>query len=181
MIIGVSGKSGSGKSSVSKYIANELKYTLLDLDLISKNIRISYKADIVGLIDEDILEGNEIDSKKLGKILFSDSKLMNKYNEFVYAKLKEEILKYEGENVVIDSIFLPIMDVFEKIDVKILVKCDDSKRKIRVMKRDNISEEYFLLREKNALEYNDNQFDYIVDNDIDYIKQLDDILNKIKR
>ena len=36
MIIGVSGKSGSGKSSVSRYIAKRLGCTLLDLDLISE-------------------------------------------------------------------------------------------------------------------------------------------------
>jgi len=181
MIIGVSGKSGSGKSSVSKYIADKLEYLLIDVDLISKNIRKIYKDEIVNLVKDNIVKDNEIDSKMLGKILFGDKELMDKYNAFIYTKLKEEIAKYQNVDIVIESLFLPIMDIFSDLDIKILVTCDEKNRKIRVMKRDNIDEEYFLLREKNSIDYDSSSFDYIVNNDISYKETIDDILEKIKR
>lgn len=181
MIIGVSGKSGSGKSSVARYLANELGFILLDLDVISKKIREDYKSEILELVRENILNKNDIDSKKLGKILFENPGLMEKYNLFIYSKQKEVIATYEGQDIVIDSIFLPIMEIFSNLDIKILVSCDEKIRMERVMKRDNISEEYFLLRDKNGLSYNKEDFDYIIDNDNGYIEQLETLLNKIKK
>ena len=181
MIIGVSGKSGSGKSSVAKYLANELGFTLLDLDVISKKIREDYKSEILELVRDNILNKDDIDSKKLGKILFENPSLMEKYNLFIYGKQKEVIAKYEGKNIIIDSIFLPIMEIFENLDVGVLVYCDEKVRMERVMKRDNITKEYFLLRDKNGLNYNKEDFDYVIYNDNDYIEQLNELLDKIKK
>lgn len=178
MIIGVSGKSGSGKSSISKYLANRLGFTLLDLDLISKEIRKESKNKIVKLVKQDILKEDEIDSKKLGAILFENKKLMTKYNAFMYKKLKEKIKSYKG-SLVIDSMFLPIMSIFKKLDVKILVVCDDSNRMARVIKRDNVTKEYFLSRDKNGLNYNPKDFDYVVNNDGDFKDSIEKIINKI--
>ena len=178
MIIGVSGKSGSGKSSVSRYIAKRLDYTLLDLDLISKEIRQEYKNKILRIVKKDILKGEEIDSKKLGAILFENKRLMARYNAFMYKKLKEKIKQYKGD-IIIDSIFLPVMSIFKKLDIKILVVCDDSNRMTRVIKRDNVTKEYFLARDGKGLNYNHKDFDFIINNDGDFKDDVDKLLRKI--
>lgn len=179
MIIGVSGKSGSGKSSISKYLEKRLNYKLLDLDFVSKEIIKRYKKEILDIVNYDILENEEIDSKKLGKILFNDKGLMEKYNLFVYEKLNEEINKHLNDNLILDSIFLPIMSIFEKIDVKILVMCDDNIRVERILNRDKIDLEYLKSREKNGLEYKEDDFDYLIDNNKDYKEQVEQIIKKI--
>lgn len=184
MIIGISGKSGSGKSVVSKYICKKLGYTWIDLDKESSLIRDMYKDEIVSLVDTDnILINGRIDSKLLGDLLFNDECLMDKYNNFIYSKLKEKIKKIikANDGVVIDSIFLPIMEIFSECDYKILVVCDDKERKKRVLSRDNIGEEYFNKRESFGLSYNLNDFSFVVDNNLDYTSQLDSIIEKIIR
>ena len=63
MLIGVSGKSGSGKSSVAKYLVNELGATLIDLDVWSKEIRDNYPEKILEIVkDSSILVEGKIDS-----------------------------------------------------------------------------------------------------------------------
>ena len=184
MIIGVSGKSGSGKSVVSNYLASCLGCKWIDVDRYAKEIREEYKSDIIQLINvDDIVDdkGN-IDSKLLGRILFNDKELMEKYNLFIYSKLKviikELVDKYE--NVVIDTIFLPIMDVFYECNYKFLVVCDDELRKERLSLRDDISLDYIEKRDVNGLSYSEAEFDFVIDNSKDYKLIIDEIITKIK-
>lgn len=182
MIIGISGKSGSGKSSVSKDLSNKLNYKWVDVDKLSKKIREEYVEEIVTLVkDSSIVINDKIDSKKLGRLLFSDKKLMDKYNEFIYSKLVimiENEIK-ENKNIVLDSIFLPIMEEFEKCDYTILVKCKEEIRRSRVMLRDNIDESYFKRRDRTDIVYDESKFDFVIDNDVEYKIQLEDIGNKL--
>ena len=181
MKIGISGKSGSGKSSVARYISEQLGYVLINLDVVSKEIRSKFKEEIQELVKSDIITDDKIDSKKLGKILFEDKSLMDKYNLFVYSKQLDILKEYENKNIVIDSMFLPIMDIFNELDIKIYVKCDDKIRLERVMKRDNISREYFLARDKNSLNYNEDAFDFIINNENGFLLEANIIIDKIKK
>lgn len=181
MKIGVSGKSCTGKSSISKYLSEELNFVLVDIDILSKKIRNENKDEIIKLVGQDILTNGEIDSKKLGRILFEDKELMNSYNDYIYSKQLELLKEYDSSNIVIDSMFLPIMDIFEKLDVKILVESNDEIRLERALKRDGITKEYFLARDKNSLSYNKNEFDYVINNDTGFLNQIEDIVKKIKK
>jgi dephospho-CoA kinase len=71
------------------------------------------------------------------------------------------------------------MDIYKEFDYTILVKCKDQLRKERIIKRDNIEEQYYLDRDSNGLEYRDSDFDFIIDNTKDYKIQLKEILNRI--
>jgi len=73
------------------------------------------------------------------------------------------------------------MKYFKMSDCKILIKADTHIRKTRILTRDNISEAYFNSRENNSIEYNESQYDIIIENnhnlDIDkIIKQIKEIL-----
>ena len=180
MIIGVSGKSGSGKSYFSSLLATKLGFEWIDVDTEVKKIRELYKDEIVILVnDSSILVNNYLDSKKLGLILFNDGQLMKKYNDFIYGKLKEVFYTYKHthQNIIIDSMFLPIMDVFNECDYKILLVCEEEKRKKRILDREHISEEYLKKREKFSLEYNSEDFDFIGYDNEDLLK---DIVNKLE-
>ena len=182
MIIGISGKSGSGKSSIAKYLSDNYNYYWIDTDKIAKEIRTQYMDQIVELVkDSNIVENNVIDSKKLGAIIFKDKTLLEVYNEFVYKKMKDEINELIDmyANVVVDSLFLPIMDVYNDCDYTILVKCDDSLRKQRIIKRDNIDEQYYLNRDSNSLEYQESDFDFIINNNENFKDQLEMLIKEI--
>lgn len=183
MIIGISGKSGSGKSSAARYLEKELGYKRIDLDEISKSIRKEYQQEIIKLVNnKSVLISDEIDSKLLGNILFNNKELMDKYNEFIYVKLKEKISEYVSKysHLIIDSIFLPIMDEFKLCDLKILIECDEQKRQERIIKRDKITMEYLKQREKNGYEYNKNDYDYVIFNDDNFLNNLKELSIKIK-
>ena len=179
MILGISGKSGSGKSSISKYLEDNYGYMWIDSDKIAKEIREIHINEIIDLVgDSDIVKESKIDSKKLGDILFSNTELLKKYNDFIYSKLKKSIkdLTKKSKKIVIDSMFLPIMEIYNDCDYKILVICDTEKRKQRIINRDNIEEEYFIKRDNNGLNYNCDDFDFVIDNNDDFKLQLEEIM-----
>lgn len=164
MIIGITGKSGSGKSYLSSLIQTKLNCGYLDVDKVVKKIRDINKEEICLLVKENILVNDKIDSKKLGNILFKDKELMDKYNAYIYKLLKLEIEKElnTNEHLIIDTMFLPIMEIFNDCDYKVLVESSYETRKERVLKRDSINEEYFTSRDKFSLDYNPSDYDYLI-------------------
>lgn len=183
MILGISGKSGSGKSSLGEYLQNSHGFVWINCDQLASDIRNSHQKEIVELVkDEKIVINGKIDSKKLGGLLFEDKELLKTYNNYIYSILKSIVEKIilENVNVAIDSMFLPIMDVFDMCNYKILVVCDDNKRKKRILKRDNISEEYFYKRDSNGLDYDSENFDFIIDNNEGFLEEIENILHTIK-
>ena len=77
-----------------------------------------------------------------------------------------EIDKYLKENekkiIILDWILLPISKYFNICDVKILLDIPYNIRKQRAIKRDNITEEEFDLREKASIDFNKFKFDYVL-------------------
>ena len=184
MILGISGKSGAGKSSISAYIESHYGFKWIDTDELARKIRESNIEEIVSLVsNKEIIKDGKVDSKLLGAILFDNKHLLDEYNKLIYLKLKDylesEISKYE--DVIVDSLFLPIMDVFSWCDYKIFVDCDDDVRKERIIKRDSISQEYFSKRDENGLIYNKNDFDFVIVNNDDYTLSVKEVMGKIKR
>ena len=183
MIVGVSGKSGSGKSSVCKYLQSKLGYTYLDVDDLVKEIRAKYVGEIIELVGNDkFIVNSEINSKLLGQMLFKDKQLMDKYNEYIYSKIKNELIKItkENNNLIIDTMFLPVMEIFKNCDYKVLLICNDDIRKERVITRDNIDYKYFRQRERYSIEYNYSDFDFIIDTSKIETDEINEIIEKIK-
>ena len=92
--LGITGNIGSGKSSVLNIVKN-MGNTTYDLDDVAKNF---YKND--PNIKNDILEifpkvksnKNEIDIKKLGKIVFNDSKKLRTLQEIIWPQVEKYII-----------------------------------------------------------------------------------------
>ena len=106
---------------------------------------------------------------------------MKDYNLFIYKELRKRLdseLK-KDRIYVIDSIFLPIMEIFNNCQYKILVVCDDLVRKERIIKRDHISEEYFNRRESFKIVYNEKDYDYVIDNENNYQSQVNEIIKSM--
>lgn len=93
---------------------------------------------------------------------------MSLLEEITWHYMKEEIDYIIGENeekvILLDWNLLPKTNYFEDADLRILVDAPLEERKKRAMKRDNITEKQFMLRESNAPNYTDLDFDIVINN-----------------
>lgn len=180
MIIGICGKSGSGKSTIAKQITSRYKNAVhLDIDKIAHKSHQDkeVKQKIIGIFTESVLTNNEIDRKKLGRIVFASKEKMKLLEEITWEFMEKEIDNLINENkdkiIILDYILLPLTKYFDKCNIKILLDIPYHIRKQRVLSRDNITEEQFDLRDSAAIQYEVSDFDIVLEN------EKDDILRRI--
>ena len=129
------------------------------------------KQKLIDTFGKEILTNNTIDRKKLGQIVFSSKDEMKKLEIITWSYMKQEIDKIIKNNkdkiIILDYLLLPRTKYFNNCDLRILVDIPYEIRKERVMKRDNISEERFNLRESSSIDYDKSSFDIVLkDEDI---------------
>ena len=172
LVIGITGKSGSGKSTVAEEIGKAIPNSVVvEVDSIGHDAlcRPTILENLIQIFGNEILDdkGN-VDRKKLGNIVFAERKKMQKLGKITGAYISEKIKKIIDENqgvVILDWILLPLDSAWQRCDIKILIQTDFQKRKENVLLRDSIPAEYFDARETTSIEYNHDEFDYIFDND----------------
>ena len=95
-VIGIFGLICSGKSSFSKLLAKELNALYIDADIIGHealNDKIK-KEELIKEFSSDILDNNgNIDRKKLGKIVFGNSKKLRKLESINYPYIEDKVYK----------------------------------------------------------------------------------------
>lgn len=183
-LIGITGKTGSGKSTIGKLLADKLNCKYIDIDKIGHSA--TYDSSISEKLIKEfgyiILDDNKnIDRKKLGNIVFSDKDKMeiltNLTWDYMQNKL-DNILSQDEDYYILDWALLPTVKYWNMCDIKILITSDDIKRKEKILKRDKISKEYLEKREKNTLDYSNFQYTYYFNNDYSE-KTLDSIVDTI--
>lgn len=172
IVIGITGKSGSGKSTLAyelgKCIPNS---TVINVDEIGHDAlcRPKILEQLKERFGNEILdETGAVDRKRLGNIVFAEREKMQQLAEVTYLYISEKIReRVETTNgvLIFDWILLPQDSVWSECNIKVLVHTDLQIRKKRVIARDNITDEYFDAREKTSIEYSEEEFDYVFDND----------------
>lgn len=169
MIIGITGKSGSGKSYLSEILANKFNALHLDIDKISHEV-LSYPESqqfIKQEFDEELFENNVLNRKKLGKIVFCNKKLLKKLNDFCQVKIEnrlDEIIKETKQDIILDYALLFLLKQFDKCDILVLLKADTNIRLKRVCERENISKDYFLSRDASISDIPESGYDFVYNN-----------------
>ena len=191
-IIGITGASGAGKTTVCEIIEKKYNAKKIDADKIAKELSkpgTKYYNEIVEYFGKDIVRTDrEIDRKKLANIIFNDDlkrKDLNKITEkHVVKRINEEIEEYsKTENLIILDVPLLFESGLNKLCNKTIGVIANENLKIqRICKRDGIDEK--LARQRiNALKNNEfliKNCTHIIKNegDIEDIKeQIDLILN----
>ena len=195
MIIGITGSIGTGKSTVSNYLISK-GYSVVDADKISKgayNIGSNgYKA-ILEVFGVEILNSNgEVDRKKIKKIVFDNSNMLQRLNMAIHPIIINEIEKeieilLESQNVVfLDAPLLIETEVHKKVDKIIVVVCDKNEQINRIIKRDKITADMAIsiINSQMSIDEKLKFADYIVYNNStieNLYSQVDEIILEIKK
>lgn len=183
MIISICGKSGSGKSTLTNQLVDYYKGDAIHIDIDKIG---HYVNTIPEVLNEElntfgskILTNGIVDRKKLAAIVFNDEKEMEKLTNITWKYMDLEIKKIINENknkiIILDWQLLPKTHYFTACDLKILLDVPLEIRKERILKRDNITEEQFNMRESASIDYSTYEFD-IIQSEIN----LDEIKKKVK-
>lgn len=173
--IGVTGKSGSGKSYLAKKLQELLypkKVEYVDVDKIGHQVTDTeeVKEQLEKHFGKSILQtSGTVDRKQLGKIVFSDEKEMAFLTEVTWKTMKkmlqEKLNQDEVDYLILDWALLPKgEEIFQACNMKILVLADNNKRRERILKRDAITPEYFDRRERASMSYERKEFQYLIQN-----------------
>ena len=154
MIVGITGPTGSGKTTALKVI-REMGGCVLDLDAVYHGL---LKTD-AGLLREldarfpGVIRNGELDRKTLGNIVFADKQALSDLNaitgKYILAETDRQLEAARRQGVpiaAIDAINLLEGDLPERCDVTVAVTAPVEIRVGRLMERDGISEEYARLR-----------------------------------
>ena len=185
IIIGITGGSGCGKTTVSNILSNN-GVDVVDCDLVARKI-VEPNEPALNEINsyfgsEYIKEDGTLDRIKLASLDFSDSEKLLKLNEITHKYVEEYIDLYiknsKAEIVGLDAAALIESGIYKKCDYLISVLADKKTRAKRIIKRDMLSKEEATSRinaQKNDTFYIEKS-DYIVYNN----DNIDSVNNKVR-
>ena len=152
MLIGLTGRTGSGKSSAAK-IFEDLGCFVADCDKVAHEVLLDdeIKNKLCSLFNEDILnKENEIDRKKLGAIVFSDKEKLALLNGVVHKAIVQkclELCENSGRDIcLMDGSELESSGADELCKYIVVITADEETRLKRIMKRDGIDKDSALRR-----------------------------------
>lgn len=146
-IIGITGNSGSGKTTFSNILAKKMNAIIIDADKVAKQSSRkgeTYYNEIVKIFGEEILENDEINRKRLAKIIYNNKEQRNKLNkltnQYVVEQIKEQMKKIQNKNIIMDVPLLFESRLNEMCNITVSLIADEKTKIERMIARDRIDE-----------------------------------------
>ena len=156
-IIGITGSSGSGKSTVCEILNEKYNVKIIDADKIAKELLTSgteYYNDVISKFGREIIDDvGEIDRKKLADLIYNDDKkremLNNSTFHYVVKEIKSRAKEINNVDIIIDAplLFESKLDDICNFTSGVIAK--ESVQIERIIKRDTISKEQACKRLKS--------------------------------
>ena len=189
-VIGITGSSGSGKTTVCKIIKKLYNSEILDADKVAKelsnDVNSDYYREMVKLFGKEcLLEDNMLNRKKIAEIIYQDEAKRESLNNltfnYVVKKMKKDLSEIKDKDlVIIDAPLLYEAGVDKLCDKVIAIIAEKSNKVKRICLRDGIDE---LFAKKRLLIQNEDDFyinkaDYVIYNNKDF-KELKESIKKV--
>lgn len=192
MIIGLTGGTGTGKTSISRYFA-KAGFEIIDYDKVTREVYAKGSdclIEIVSAFGSGILESDgSLNRKALGAIVFADKNALELLNKTVYKYIlayTDETIKNAGDKkLLLDAPTLFEAGLHEKCDSVVGVIADKNLRLERIMLRDglDLSGAQNRINSQKSDEFYKENCDYIIENNgvlADMEKQVSEILKNIE-
>lgn len=175
-VIGIYGLICSGKSSFSKLLAKELNALYIDADIIGHEALNDKdkKEELIKEFSSDILDNKgNIDRKKLGKIVFGNSKKLRKLESINYPYIEKkifELINSTDKDVVIEAALIMRSEIYKMCSSLIYVNSKTADIINRMKKKRNISEKEArkVLKMQIDVKNKKSNADIIINNMRDY-------------
>lgn len=195
MVVGLTGQTGAGKSTVSKVFAAN-GFAIINADTVARKVvekGTECLAEIEDLFGSKIINSDgTLNRKALGNIVFSDKKKLEMLNTITYPYITGEILReirmhsIKGEKLILldaPTLFESRADDFCELIISVLA--DDDTREMRIIKRDGLTSEQARKRMNSQLdeEFFVSHSDYIINNNqtIETVNEISkEVSDKIK-
>jgi dephospho-CoA kinase len=159
IILGITGKTASGKSTISKYIKKKIGNTLfIDVDKVAKDIYCknpNVRLELVECFGEKVCSfDGTVNYKFLAEKVFSSKKELTSLNNLMFGLIEQEIKKIikagrDKRCIIIDAAILFDSNLYKLCDYIILVKAGIERRNdFLKLKNKHFSEEDIRLRLK---------------------------------
>jgi dephospho-CoA kinase len=177
MIVGLTGSIATGKSTVSKMLA-QLGALIIDADQIVRQVQQPGEPawrEIVECFGEGILlPTQELDRAKLGQLVFGNEENRKKLNAIVHPRVQErrdvltaKALQEDPHRVIVWDIPLLIeTGMYKEVDKTVVVYVDADTQLARLLERDKLSLEQARQRiaAQMPIEEKKAYADYLIDN-----------------
>lgn len=176
MIVGLTGQSGAGKSTVAALFAEE-GFRIIDCDALVHTLygESRYVHKIAEVFGKEYVKDGVVDRKKLGTLVFSDKKELARLNETVHPLILAAVLseidraRLDGINAILDAPLLFEYDLETMCDATLGVVCDMETAERRLSARDgkSLAEIRGRLSAQHDASYFRAHCDYILENNED--------------
>lgn len=188
-IIGVTGSSGAGKTTICAILEKEYLAHIIDADGVAKRLTkkgTMYLNSIVEYFGIDILDSmGELKRKELANIIYENDEKRKELNNLTFTYVVKEIKQnindlQDKELIVIDAPLLYESNLDKVCDIVIGVVAKEEDKIDRICKRDNISREIAKKRLNIQLkdDYIKDKADYIIVNNGN-LEELEKDIKKI--
>lgn len=188
MKIGITGSIACGKSKICEYLQNN-GYEVIDADKISYSLtqkgNLCYNKVILEFGEEILQTNGQIDRKKLGQMVFSDSLKKEKLEKIIHPAVIDFIKNYEEKEIVFFEVPLLYEAKMESLFSKIIVVyCNKETQIKRLMERNSFTLEEANLRINSQMDLQKKveKADYVIDNSYTLdlsIKKVNEVLKEI--
>ncbi len=195
-IIGITGSSGTGKTTVSKILAEYDYIEIIDCDKVAKEIAVPGNIYLETIKKEFgreyFLDDGNLNRRMLAETIYNNKEKLEKLNNITFKYVVEEILNQinkikEDKSIKIIAIDAPLLfesNLDKNCDYIISLVANEEIKIDRICKRDNINKEFAQKRLKIQKEDNfyTSKSDFIIENnDESNLKNtIEKILNKIE-
>lgn len=168
MVIGITGKMGTGKTTLG-HIFEKLGARYIDADDIVKKLyepgQLGAKRIETFFGEKYVTSGGRVNRKKLARLVFNDYQklkiLNNIIHPLVFHEIKKEIDRRKAKYIVIEAIDFSEKYLKRFVDKLIFVKADQSKIENRLKQKISLES----IKKIHQIQKEPEKFDYFVTND----------------